>query len=135
MLELRLEQATLLKNVLEALSVTDLFSKANFDFSGTGFELQAMDTSRFALVALLLRAEAFNHYRCDSDLSMGLNLADMAKAFRCANNDDILTIKYEDNWPDTVIFTFESPGKCGTRTSFALAALCPDPVLILGLWK
>lgn len=66
---------------------------------------------------------------------MGLNLADMVKAFRCANNDDILTIKYEDNWPDTVIFTFESPGKCGTRTSFALAALCPDPVLILGLWK
>ena len=57
----------------------------------------------------------------------------MAKAFRCANNDDIITIKAEDDWSDTITFTFESPGKFGTRTSFALAALCPDPVLVLGL--
>jgi proliferating cell nuclear antigen len=134
MLELRLVQAASLKNVLEALSVLDLSSEVNFEFSGTGFELQAMDTSGAALVALLLRADAFNHYLCDRDLSMGLNLADMANVFRCANNDDILTIKV-DGCPDTVMFVFESPSKCGTHTSFALDALCPDPVLILGLWK
>jgi len=82
---------------------------------------------------LLLRAEAFDHYLCDRGLSMGLNLAGMAKAFCCTNNDDIITIKAEEDWSDTVTFTFESPGKCGTRTSFALAALCPDPMLVLGL--
>ncbi|RLN25134.1 hypothetical protein C2845_PM07G32080 [Panicum miliaceum] len=103
MLELRLVQATFFKNVLEALS--DLFIEAHFDFSRTGLELQAIDINR---VALVLRAEAFNHYLCDHGLSMGLNLADMAKAFRYANNDDIITIKAEEDWTDTVTFTFES---------------------------
>ncbi|RLM49084.1 hypothetical protein C2845_PMPSC055700 [Panicum miliaceum] len=107
MLEPRLVQTTFFKNVLEALS--DLFIEAHFEFSRTGLELQAIDTSRVALVALVLRAEAFNHYLCDRGLSMGLNLADMAKAFRCANNDDIITIKAEEDWTDTVTFTFESP--------------------------
>uniref|UniRef100_A0A0D9VNC3 Proliferating cell nuclear antigen PCNA N-terminal domain-containing protein n=1 Tax=Leersia perrieri TaxID=77586 RepID=A0A0D9VNC3_9ORYZ len=90
---LRLVQASLLKNALEAIS--DLFSNASLNFSGTGLELQAMDTSR---VALILRADAFDHYHCDRDLSMGLNLADMA------NKDDIITIKADD-----VTFTFQSP--------------------------
>ena len=108
MLELRLVQATLFKNVVEALS--DLFSTAHFNSSRTGLELQAKDTSRVVLIMLLLRAEAFDHYLCDRGLSMGLNLAGMAKAFCCTNNDDIITIKADDG-SDTVTFMFESPSK------------------------
>ncbi|KAG2561091.1 proliferating cell nuclear antigen-like [Panicum virgatum] len=107
MLELRLVQATLFKNVVEALG--DLFSTAHFNSSRTGLELQAKDNSRVTLIMLLLRAEAFDHYLCDRGLSMGLNLAGMAKAFCCTNNDDIITIKAEEDWSDTVTFTFESP--------------------------
>ncbi|XP_039013448.1 proliferating cell nuclear antigen-like [Hibiscus syriacus] len=43
----------------------------NFDCSATGFLLQAMGSSQVALVALLLRSEGFEHYRCDRNLSMG----------------------------------------------------------------
>ena len=57
---------------------------------------------------------------------MGLNLAQMAKAFRCANNDDAVTIKVDEAFADNVTLEFDSPSKCGTRTSFALAALCAD---------
>jgi len=105
MLELRLVQGSLLKKVLEA--IRELVTDANFDCSGTGFSLQAMDSSH---VALLLRAEGFEHYRCDRNLSMGMNLNNMAKMLRCAGNDDIITIKADDG-SDTVTFMFESPSE------------------------
>ncbi|XBH65456.1 hypothetical protein VPH35_119047 [Triticum aestivum] len=108
MLELRLVQGSLLKKVLEAIK--ELVTDANFDCSGTGFSLQAMDSSHVALVALLLRSEGFEHYRCDRNLSMGMNLGNMAKMLRCAGNDDIITIKADDG-SDTVTFMFESPNQ------------------------
>ncbi|KAG1337775.1 Proliferating cell nuclear antigen [Cocos nucifera] len=108
MLELRLVQGSLLKKVLEA--IRELVNDANFDCSSTGFSLQAMDSSHVALVALLLRSEGFEHYRCDRNLSMGMNLNNMAKMLRCAGNDDIITIKADDG-SDTVTFMFESPNQ------------------------
>lgn len=38
---------------------------------------------------------------------MGMNLGSMAKILKCANNDDTVTIKAQDN-ADTVTFMFES---------------------------
>ncbi|KAJ0553146.1 putative proliferating cell nuclear antigen, PCNA [Helianthus annuus] len=108
MLELRLVQGSLLKKVME--SIKDLVNDANFDCSATGFSLQAMDSSHVALVSLLLRSEGFEHYRCDRNLSMGMNLGNMAKMLRCAGNDDIVTIKADDGG-DCVTFMFESPNQ------------------------
>lgn len=108
MFEARLVQGSLLKKVLEA--VKDLIQDANFDCSSTGFSLQSMDSSHVALVALLLRSEGFEHYRCDRSLTMGMNLTNMSKMLKCAGNDDIVTIKAEDKG-DTVTFMFESPNQ------------------------
>lgn len=108
MLELRLVQGALLKKVLEA--IRELVTDANFDCSRSGFSLQAMDSSHVALVALLLRADAFDHFRCDRNRSMGMNLSHVAKLLRCAANDDILTLKADDD-ADTVTFMFESPSQ------------------------
>lgn len=115
MLELRLVQGSLLKKVMEALK--DLVNDANFDCSATGFSLQAMDSSHVALVALLLRSEGFEHYRCDRNLSMGMNLNNMSKMLKCAGNDDIITIKADDG-SDTVTFMFESPSMLFLSPSF-----------------
>ncbi|PKU74198.1 proliferating cell nuclear antigen-like [Dendrobium catenatum] len=106
MLELRLVQGSLLKKVLEAMK--DLVTDANFDCSATGFSLQAMDSSHVALVALLLRSEGFEHYRCDRNITMGMNLNNVSKLLKCAGNDDIITIKADDGG-DTVTFMFENP--------------------------
>uniref|UniRef100_A0A7N2RFG2 PAZ domain-containing protein n=1 Tax=Quercus lobata TaxID=97700 RepID=A0A7N2RFG2_QUELO len=72
-----------------------------------------MDSSHLALVALLLRSEGFEHYRCDRNVSMGMNLNNMAKMLKCAGNDDIVTIKADDGG-DTVTFMFESPNMSST---------------------
>ena len=46
-----------------------------------------------SLVAMQLRSDGFEHYRCDRNLSMGMNLGNMAKMLKCAANDDIVTMK------------------------------------------
>lgn len=129
MFEARLVQGNLLKKVLE--SVKELVTDANFDCSPTGFSLQAMDSSHVSLVSLSLRSDGFEQYRCDRNLSMGefavglflsclcpyvpppatgMNLGNMAKMLKCAGNDDIITMK-ADEQGDTVTFMFESPSK------------------------
>ncbi|KAG6497008.1 hypothetical protein ZIOFF_044892 [Zingiber officinale] len=124
MLELRLVQGSLLKKVLEAIK--ELVTDANFDCSATGFSLQAMDSSHVALVALLLRSEGFEHYRCDRNLSMGMNLGNVSKMLRCAGSDDIITIKADDG-SDTVTFMFESP----THEAFSSDATLASAVINL----
>lgn len=52
-------------------AIKDLIEDANFDCNNSGFSLQAMDSSHVSLVALSLRADGFEHYRCDRNVSMG----------------------------------------------------------------
>ncbi|KAH7983446.1 hypothetical protein HPB52_012088 [Rhipicephalus sanguineus] len=73
MFEARLVQGALLKKVLEA--VKDLINEATWDCSATGISLQAMDNSHVSLVSLNLRSDGFDKFRCDRNLSMGMNLA------------------------------------------------------------
>jgi proliferating cell nuclear antigen len=121
MFEARL-QGGILKRLME--SVKDLVTDANFDCSSSGISLQAMDSSHVSLVALFLRAEGFEHFRSDRNISLGINLGSMAKILKCAGNDDITTLKAEDNG-DQVTFMFESPKQ--TRVShFALKLMDID---------
>ncbi|KAJ5807787.1 hypothetical protein N7474_009056 [Penicillium riverlandense] len=105
MLEARLEQASLLKRVVDA--VKDLVQDCNFDCNDSGIALQAMDNSHVALVSMLLRAEGFSPYRCDRNIALGINLTSLTKVLRAAQNEDILTLKAEDS-PDAVNLMFES---------------------------
>ena len=108
MLEARLPQGSLLKKTLEAIK--ELVSDANFDCNDSGIALQAMDNSHVALVALLLRASAFDPYRCDRALSLGVNLSSLSKILKCAGNDDVITIKADDQ-ADTLNLIFEGTSK------------------------
>jgi len=105
MFEARLTEGGMLKKLTEAMK--DLVTEANFDCSSTGISLQAMDSSHVSLVALLLRADGFDHYRCDRNISLGINLSSMSKVLKCCNNDDIITLKSDDQ-ADTMTFMFEN---------------------------
>merc|ERR1711944_227345 len=108
MFEARLIQGNLLKKVLEPLK--DILNEATWDCADTGIQLQAMDNSHVPLVSVNLRADGFDKFRCDRTLSMGMNLTSMSKILRCAANDDIITVKAQDQ-ADTVTFMFESPNQ------------------------
>nr|AGM32102.1 proliferating cell nuclear antigen [Coptotermes formosanus] len=108
MFEARLVQSSILKKVLEAIK--ELLNEATFDCSDSGIQLQAMDNSHVSLVSMNLRSDGFDKYRCDRNISMGMNLGSMSKILKCAANDDIVTMKAQDN-ADTVTFVFESPNQ------------------------
>ncbi|GAB1728215.1 hypothetical protein NU195Hw_g3142t1 [Hortaea werneckii] len=105
MLEARLEQAQLLKKVVDAIK--DLVQDCNFDCNDSGIALQAMDNSHVALVSMMLKSESFSPFRCDRNIALGINLTSLQKVLRCAQNEDILTLKAEDA-PDVVNMVFES---------------------------
>ena len=94
MLEARIAQGSLLKKLIEA--VKDLVTEANFDCTSEGIQVQAMDSSHVSLVGILLKADGFEHYRCDKSVSLGMNLASLSKILKCAGNDDVITMKAED---------------------------------------
>lgn len=106
MLEARLEQAALLKKVVDAIK--ELVQDCNFDCNDTGIALQAMDNSHVALVSMMLKAEVFSPYRCDRNIALGINLTSLTKVLKCAANEDIMTLKAEDA-PDSLNLVFESP--------------------------
>ena len=108
MFEARLEQGSVLKKVVEAIK--DFVSEANWDCSSGGISLQAMDSSHVSLVSILLRSDSFDPFRCDRNLSLGLNIGTMTKILKCASNDDSIKIKAEDS-ADSVKFVFESTSK------------------------
>ncbi|CAG0917833.1 unnamed protein product [Notodromas monacha] len=105
MFEARLTQGSLLKKVMEA--IRELLNEASFDCSENGIQLQAMDNSHVSLVSLNMGSEGFDKFRCDRNLTMGMNLASLSKILKCASNSDAITLKAQDD-PDTVTFTFES---------------------------
>ena len=95
-------------------AIKDLIEDANFDCNSTGFSLQAMDSSHVSLVALSLRSDGFEHYRCDRTMSMGIGMNNLAKILKCAGNDDVVTLKAEDN-ADKLVLMFESPNQARRR--------------------
>ncbi|KAJ7723463.1 proliferating cell nuclear antigen, N-terminal domain-containing protein [Mycena maculata] len=94
MLEAKLAEAGTLKKLLDAIK--ELVTDANFECNEEGLNLQAMDNSHVALVAVYLEAAGFKRYRCDRPMPLGVNLSSLTKVLKCAKDDDECTIKAAD---------------------------------------
>lgn len=105
MLEARVVRGSLLKRIFDA--IRELVPEVNFQCSATGIQIQALDTSHIALVGLDLKRDFFQEYKCDRDACLGLNMTAVGKVFRLCGNDDVVTIRHQDD-SDTVSFVFEA---------------------------
>jgi proliferating cell nuclear antigen len=108
MFEAKFENATTLKRVLDAIK--DLVTDVNWDCSSQGITLQAMDSSHVSLVSLVLTPESVEEYRCDNNMSLGINMASMTKIMKCADNNDRTILRAEPD-SDIVTFVFENSDK------------------------
>lgn len=104
--EAKLQQAGLLKKIIEATK--ELVETANWDCSGEGISLQAMDSSHVSLVSLLLRADGFEALRADKNINLGINMVNLAKILKCAANDDVTSLETHDEG-DALTLKFETP--------------------------
>jgi proliferating cell nuclear antigen len=76
-------------------------------------KLQAMDNSHVALVALELPPSVFledDGYRCDRNMSLGMNINSLQKIIKCAGNDDEVTLRADES-QDTLTLQFSNKGK------------------------
>ncbi|RYG66154.1 proliferating cell nuclear antigen (pcna) [archaeon] len=105
MFEAKILQGALLKKIIEA--IRELVTDANLDCNERGITMQAMDSSHVSLCAILLKSEGFNFYRCDKSFALGINTPNLAKVLKCAGNDDVVTLKCEED-TDTLTLVFES---------------------------
>jgi proliferating cell nuclear antigen len=108
MFNARLEQGVILKKIIEAIK--ELVTTVNIDVSSTGLSIQAMDSSHVALVALNLKESGFQNYRALNNMTLGLNIQNLSKIMKCAGNDDIITMKADED-PSSMTFIFESNSK------------------------
>eukprot|EP01023_Acetabularia_acetabulum_P016785 TRINITY_DN1830_c0_g2_i1.p2 TRINITY_DN1830_c0_g2~~TRINITY_DN1830_c0_g2_i1.p2 ORF type:complete len:265 (+),score=57.36 TRINITY_DN1830_c0_g2_i1:312-1106(+) len=102
----RLQQVGVLRRVLEA--VKDLVTEANFEVTDSQLTLQAMDSSHVSLVCLEMRQEGFEHFRCDRPMNMGMNIGNLLKMLKCAEDNDSVTMRAQDDG-GTIQFLFQSP--------------------------
>jgi proliferating cell nuclear antigen len=105
MFEARLSQGKIVKLIIEAMK--ELISEGNIDCTKSGLALQSMDGSHVSLVSLLLRAEGFEQYRCDRNISLGIQTASLSKILKCSGNDDALSLSAEDEG-DVLNIIFEA---------------------------
>ena len=61
-------------------AIKELVMDANFERNEEGINLQAMDSSHVALVAIKLPANGFKRYRCDRPMPLGVNLMRLTKS-------------------------------------------------------
>lgn len=108
MLEGKFDEASLLKKIVD--SIKDSVKLCNFNCTEHGLTVQAVDDSRVLLVSLLVGQSAFTEYRCDRDITLGIDLESFSKILRCGNNEDFLTLLAEDK-PDSVMTIFEDKKK------------------------
>ncbi|CAG9329218.1 unnamed protein product [Blepharisma stoltei] len=112
MFEALLSKALILKRIVEALK--ELVTDVNFECTPAGISLQAMDASHVALVTFILDANGFDEFRCDRAQTLGLSITNLGKILKCAENDDRVQIRAEDN---ASIITFIFEGKDDDKVS------------------
>ncbi|NXK71178.1 PCNA protein, partial [Amazona guildingii] len=102
MFEARLVQGSVLKRVLEALK--DLITEACWDLGSGGISLQSMAPLS---AALMLR---WGIPACNPGVISLPCPYSMSKILKCAGNEDIITLRAEDN-ADTLALVFEAPNQ------------------------
>ena len=142
MFEARLVQGSLFKKVLEAIK--DLLNEATWDCNSTGMSLQAMDSSHVSLVSLSLRSDGFDTYRCDRNISMGINLARCDVLTDYCSNVNMPFIQVRCCWSCTALSCtvaagykgYVSPRSCWPKSAVvdrqrcsSYAAVMPDSPL------
>ena len=69
-----------------------------------------MDSAHVSLVSLKINESGFEEYRCDKNITLGINLNDFSKIIKMAKSDDVLILKAEED-NSFLSITFENKTK------------------------
>lgn len=91
------ESLTLIKRILESLS--ELVEQAEIKVSDRGLSLQVTDLMHVALADVFLSSSMFTRYRCDRDLTIGVQLKTVVKILKgmSVENNGLFKIECDDS--------------------------------------
>jgi len=115
---LKTVQATALKSVFEVLK--DIINDVNVYFTPTGCHVLTLDTARVTLVHMSLESDNFEEYDCPTEVTAGLNMANVYKLLKSVTSQDTLSIRIEGR--DVMELTIENTVK-KSYTNFKLKLL------------
>jgi len=122
MIEISFPEAAVLKNIVASLK--ELVTKITMDIDDKGMHVQAMDTANVALVALELDdLENFDNYRCDKNVTIGLDLDIFDKFLKLADNREKLTLELSDDEPAEIGIIIEHIKGARTKSRYAMSLL------------
>ena len=105
MFEAKLRDSHVLQRIIDAIK--DLVNEVNLKITPSGIFLVAMDTSHVALVSLSLNSEGFESYRCDSNMVLGVNIANLSHVMKWADSSSSVTLQADADL-DTLKIIFEN---------------------------
>ena len=83
-------QSSAIRILTEALK--EILTDCNFIFDKDGLKLIAMDSTHTVLIHMKLEANKFEHYHCETQTQIGLNMLNLHKLIKTMSNADTLTL-------------------------------------------
>ncbi|KAH9385416.1 proliferating cell nuclear antigen [Nematocida major] len=80
----------LFKKLLEGLH--EIVKQLEMKVSNEGIHIQAMDSMQVSMVEVFLKSSAFESFRCDKNLTLGIPLSFILKVFRSLSVEDNLSV-------------------------------------------
>jgi proliferating cell nuclear antigen len=81
------------RNSIEAISA--LIDEGTFEVDSTGLKLRAMDPSQIALVDFELPAKAFESFKCEKPMTLGVDFTELSKITKRCKPEDKIDISVE----------------------------------------
>ncbi|KAE8673687.1 hypothetical protein F3Y22_tig00111779pilonHSYRG00347 [Hibiscus syriacus] len=106
MLEFRLVHGSLLKKVVKAIK--GFVDDALFFFTADGVSLHLVEPTKVVVLYLFLSPQSFDHYHCDDDIILGINLKTLYKKLKRCSEGNTLTITAKHD-EDVITFTYHRP--------------------------
>ena len=122
MIEIAFPEAGILKNVVASLK--ELVTKITMDIDDKGLHVQAMDSANVALVALELDdLDSFDNYRCDKNVTIGLDLEIFDKILKLADSREKLTLELSEDEPTEIGIIIDHVKGARTKSKYNMTLL------------
>lgn len=114
MFEVVINDGKALQSIFELLSTH--LTEAILKFSKKGLEMSKIDEGRICLIFLKIPASDFDSYKCDKNLSLGLNLDDLVKMMKRLQRGESIKLGYDDANKKLIISMFNEASNKRKRT-------------------
>lgn len=88
-------QASAFKNIFEVLK--DILNDVNVCFNENGMHMITLDNARVAMVELMLNADRFEEYSCESEIIVGINATNVFRVLKSVTTQDVLVMEIKDD--------------------------------------